>query len=87
MFIAMRHIYARFKRGSLLRLAHMTQRTEATQAWLGQITHQIIMISYQDQNKHLGGPIGLLKPLTTPCVREVADDACNVFGDRGVTLQ
>jgi hypothetical protein len=27
----------------------------------------------------------LLKPPTTPCAREVVDDACNVFGHCGVT--
>jgi hypothetical protein len=62
----------------------MTQHTEATQAWLGQITHQMIMMSYQNQNRHLRGPIGGLKSFTTPCAREMADGTCNVFGGRGV---
>ncbi|KAG9639511.1 acyl-CoA dehydrogenase, partial [Aureobasidium melanogenum] len=67
------------------KLARMIQHTEATQAWLEQITHQMNTMSYQNQNKYLGGPIGLLKSFTTRCAHEVADDACNVFGGRGIT--
>ncbi|KAG9664440.1 acyl-CoA dehydrogenase, partial [Aureobasidium melanogenum] len=67
------------------KLARMIQHTEATQAWLEQVTHQMNTMSYQNQNKYLGGPIGLLKSFTTRCAHEVADDACNVFGGRGIT--
>lgn len=67
------------------RLARMIQHTEATQAWLEQITYQMNEMSYKQQNIHLGGPIGLLKSFATRCAHEVADDATNVFGGRGIT--
>ena len=63
----------------------MIQRTEATQAWLEQLTYQMNNMSYKDQNTHLGGPIGLLKSFTTRCAHDVADDAVNLFGGRGIT--
>ncbi|KAJ9630728.1 hypothetical protein H2203_001252 [Taxawa tesnikishii (nom. ined.)] len=67
------------------KLARMIQHTEATQAWLEQITYQMNEMSYKQQNIHLGGPIGLLKSFATRCAHEVADDATNVFGGRGIT--
>lgn len=67
------------------RLARMIQRTEATQSWLEHVTFQMNNMSYKEQNVHLGGPIGLLKSYTTRCAHEVADDAVNIFGGRGIT--
>ncbi|GAM90433.1 hypothetical protein ANO11243_084760 [Dothideomycetidae sp. 11243] len=67
------------------KLARMIQRTEATQAWTEQITYQMNNMSYKDQSLHLGGPIGLLKSYTTRCAHDVADDAVNIFGGRGIT--
>lgn len=67
------------------KLARMISRVEATQAWLESITYQMNTMSYAEQSKHLGGPIGLLKSYTTRCAHEVADDATNIFGGRGLT--
>ncbi|KAB8532554.1 hypothetical protein FH972_025499 [Carpinus fangiana] len=67
------------------KLAAMIQRTEATQAWLEHITYQMNNMSYAQQSKLLGGPIGLLKAYSTRCAHEVADDAVNIFGGRGLT--
>ena len=83
----------------------MIQLCEATQSWLETITYQMNQMSYQQQSKLLGGPIGasisdsespltqanhplltgLLKSYATRCAHEVADDATNIFGGRGLT--
>ena len=63
----------------------MIQFSESTQAWLEAITHQMNTMTYAEQNKHLGGPIALLKSFATRAAHEIADDATNVFGGRGLT--
>lgn len=63
----------------------MISLVEANQAWLESITHQMCNLSYAQQAKHLGGPIGLLKSFTTRNACEVADMATNIFGGRGLT--
>lgn len=63
----------------------MIQFTEALQAWLENITYQMSSLSYAQQSKYLGGPIGLLKAFATRCAHEIADDATNLFGGRGIT--
>lgn len=63
----------------------MIQFVEAGQAWLEQITYQMNTMSYAKQNASLGGPIGLLKSFVTRCAHEIADDATNIFGGRGIT--
>ena len=40
---------------------------------------------YEQQSKLLSGPIALLKSHCTRCAHEVADDAVNMFGGRGIT--
>lgn len=42
-------------------------------------------MSYKEQSKWLGGPIGLLKSFCTRGAHEIADDAVNIFGGRGIT--
>lgn len=42
-------------------------------------------MSYAEQSKLLGGPIGLLKSFCTRSAHEIADDAVNIFGGRGLT--
>lgn len=42
-------------------------------------------MSYEQQSKNLGGPIGLLKSYSTRCAHEIADEAVNIFGGRGLT--
>jgi alkylation response protein AidB-like acyl-CoA dehydrogenase len=63
----------------------MISHCEAGQAWLEQITHQMCNMTYQQQSKQLGGPIGLLKSHLTRSAHEIADDAINIFGGRGLT--
>ena len=67
------------------KLARMIALVEATQAWLEQITYQMNHMSYKEQAKHLSGPTGLLKTFATRAAHEVADDATNIFGGRGLT--
>ncbi|KAI6821241.1 acyl-CoA dehydrogenase [Hortaea werneckii] len=67
------------------KLARMISLTESCQAWLEQITHQMNQLSYEEQSKQLGGPIGLLKSFATRCAHEIADEATNIFGGRGLT--
>jgi alkylation response protein AidB-like acyl-CoA dehydrogenase len=61
------------------KLAKMISLTEACQSWLESITFQMNNMSYAQQNKLLGGPIGLLKSYATRCAHDVADDAVYVF--------
>ena len=42
-------------------------------------------MSYKEQAKHLSGPTGLLKTFATRAAHEIADDATNIFGGRGLT--
>ncbi|EEH47518.1 uncharacterized protein PADG_03602 [Paracoccidioides brasiliensis Pb18] len=67
------------------KLAKMISLTEASQSWLETITYQMCNMSYAQQTKHLGGPIGLLKSYATRCAHQIADDAVNIFGGRGIT--
>lgn len=63
----------------------MISLVEANQAWLEQIAYQMSHMSYAQQSKHLGGPIGLLKSHATRAAHEIADEAVNIFGGRGLT--
>lgn len=63
----------------------MIQLIEAQQSWLEQITYQMNNMSYAEQSKHLGGPIASLKTFCTRSAHEIADDAVNMFGGRGIT--
>lgn len=67
------------------KLAKMISHTEANQAWLEQIAYQMSNMTYAQQSKHLGGPIGLLKSFATRSAHEIADEAVNIFGGRGIT--
>lgn len=67
------------------KLARIMQLVEAQQSWLENITYQMNNMSYAEQSKHLGGPIGLLKTFCTRSAHEIADDAVNIFGGRGLT--
>ena len=67
------------------RLAEMIQLVEANQAWLESIAYQMCHMSYAQQSKLLGGPIGLLKSYATRSAHEIADRATNIFGGRGLT--
>lgn len=67
------------------KLAKMISLVEAAQAWLESIAYQMSNMTYAEQSKHLGGPIGLLKSHSTRCAHEIADEAVNIFGGRGLT--
>jgi alkylation response protein AidB-like acyl-CoA dehydrogenase len=67
------------------KLARMISHVEANQAWLETLTHQMNQLSYAQQSRLLGGPIGLLKAHATRAAHEIADDATNIFGGRGIT--
>ena len=67
------------------KLARMIALVEANQAWLENITYQMNHMSYKEQAKNLSGPIGLMKAFATRSAHEVADDATNIFGGRGLT--
>lgn len=63
----------------------MIASIEAGQAWLESIAYQMTHMSYAEQGKLLGGPIGLLKLFVTRTAHEIADEAVNIFGGRGLT--
>ncbi|KAK3085206.1 hypothetical protein LTR53_020054, partial [Teratosphaeriaceae sp. CCFEE 6253] len=63
----------------------MISLVEANQAWLESITYQMNNMSYAQQSTLLSGPIGLLKSFATRSAHEIADDATNIFGGRGLT--
>ena len=63
----------------------MIAATEANQAWLESITYQMTLMPYAQQSVHLAGPIGLLKMYATRAAHEIADDAVQIFGGRGLT--
>ncbi|KAL2856440.1 acyl-CoA dehydrogenase/oxidase [Aspergillus pseudoustus] len=67
------------------KLARMISIVESNQAWLESIAYQMCNMSYAEQSKHLGGPIGLLKSHVTRTSGEVASEATNIFGGRGIT--
>lgn len=67
------------------KLAKIIALTEANQAWLEQTTNQMCNMSYAQQGKLLSGPIGLLKYASTRAAHDIADEATNIFGGRGIT--
>ena len=67
------------------RLAKMISHVEANQAWLESIAYQMSNMTYAQQSKLLGGPIGLLKSHATRSAHEIADEAVNIFGGREAT--
>ncbi|KAL3422499.1 acyl-dehydrogenase family protein [Phlyctema vagabunda] len=67
------------------KLAKMISHCEANQAWLENITYQMTLMPYAKQATHLAGPIGLLKMFATRSAHEIADEAVQIFGGRGLT--
>jgi alkylation response protein AidB-like acyl-CoA dehydrogenase len=67
------------------KLGRVIANVEAGQAWLEQVTDQMVHMNYMEQAFHLSGPLGLLKAFTTCFAHDVADDAVNIFGGRGLT--
>ena len=67
------------------RLAKMISLVEANQAWLESITYQMNNMTYEQQVKHLAGPIALLKLSCTRAAHEIADESVQIWGGRGLT--
>ncbi|KAB8261004.1 acyl-CoA dehydrogenase/oxidase [Aspergillus pseudonomiae] len=67
------------------KLARMISLCESNQAWLESIAYQMCNMTYKEQATHLGGPIGLLKSHATRAAQEIAEQATNIFGGRGLT--
>ena len=49
------------------------------------LTHLPRTQSYQEQATKLAGSIGLLKMYSTKCAQQIATDAVQIFGGRGIT--
>ncbi|KAF8253985.1 acyl-CoA dehydrogenase NM domain-like protein [Wilcoxina mikolae CBS 423.85] len=67
------------------KLARMISLNESSQAWLESITHQMCHMTYAQQSVALAGPIALLKTFATRAAHDVADDAVQIWGGRGLT--
>ncbi|KAI9260225.1 acyl-CoA dehydrogenase/oxidase [Sporodiniella umbellata] len=67
------------------KLAAMVSQLEAVENWLENITYQMCNMTYQEQSIKLAGPIALLKYQVTRVAHNVSDDACQIFGGRGIT--
>ncbi|KJR82878.1 acyl-CoA dehydrogenase family protein [Sporothrix schenckii 1099-18] len=68
-----------------LKLAKMIALVESHQSWLETITYQMCKLPFDQQAKHMGGPIGLLKMSSTRMAHEIADEAVQIWGGRGLT--
>ncbi|KAJ3120031.1 hypothetical protein HK098_004924 [Nowakowskiella sp. JEL0407] len=67
------------------KLAGMFAQTEAMENWLENITYQMTQMDYKEQSQRLAGPIALLKYQATRVAHHVSDEACQIFGGRGIT--
>jgi len=67
------------------KLAWMISLNESSQAWLENVTHQMCHMTYAQQSVALAGPIALLKTFATRAAHDVADDAVQIWGGRGLT--
>jgi alkylation response protein AidB-like acyl-CoA dehydrogenase len=67
------------------KLARMIALCESHQAWLESLTYQMCHMPYAEQSRHLGGPVGLLKMSCTKAAHEIAGEAVQIWGGRGLT--
>ncbi len=63
----------------------MIALVESHQSWLETITYQMCNMSYDQQAQNLGGPIALMKMSITRAAHEIADEAVQIWGGRGLT--
>jgi len=63
----------------------MFAKAEACQGWLENLTHQLNMMTYSQQNVYLGGPLALAKAYMATVAEECATEAAQIFGGRGMT--
>ncbi|SPN97711.1 related to acyl-coa dehydrogenase, long-chain specific precursor [Cephalotrichum gorgonifer] len=67
------------------KLAKMISLVEVNQSHLETITHQMCHMPYSQQARYLAGPIGILKMSSTRAAHEIADEAVQIWGGRGLT--
>ncbi|KAH8918696.1 acyl-CoA dehydrogenase NM domain-like protein [Atractiella rhizophila] len=67
------------------KFAHMFAKVEAGQSWLETITHQMCNMNYAQQSEFLAGPMAGLKHFLSRAGGEIADEAVQIFGGRGIT--
>ena len=67
------------------KLAHMVSKLEAVSNWTESLTFQMNQMSYKEAAMKLGGPLALLKLLSTRTAHDISDEACQIFGGRGIT--
>ncbi len=63
----------------------MIALVESSQSYLETITYQMCHMPYKQQAQHLAGPMALLKMSATRAAHEVADEAVQIWGGRGLT--
>ncbi|KAJ7475744.1 acyl-CoA dehydrogenase/oxidase [Mycena latifolia] len=67
------------------KFARMFSHCESTQAWLESITYQMTKMTYDETSDLLAGQIALLKAYITRTAGEIAADAVQILGGRGLT--
>ncbi|KAH8917100.1 acyl-CoA dehydrogenase NM domain-like protein [Atractiella rhizophila] len=67
------------------KFSHMFAKVEAGQSWLETVTYQMTHMNYAQQSDLVAGQIALLKQYLTRIAHEVADEAVQIFGGRGIT--
>jgi len=67
------------------KFGQMIAEVETVHSLLEDITFQMTQLSENEINKHLAGPIALLKYKQSRTATMVADNACQVFGGRAIT--
>jgi len=67
------------------KLATMVGGTESVHSWLENITYQMCQMDMDEQFMRLGGPIAILKMVSTRNCYKISDDACQIFGGRAIT--
>ena len=60
------------------KLAGMVCQIESVQNWMESMTFSMNKMSYKESAQKLGGPIALLKLLSTRVAHNVSDEACQV---------
>eukprot|EP00808_Paulinella_micropora_P016257 g20292.t1 len=67
------------------KLATMAAEVETVHSMAEDLTYQMSRMTHEEVNKHLAGPIALLKYKQTRAAMLVADNACQIFGGRALT--
>jgi len=67
------------------KLAEMAAAVETLHSMLEDLTYQMCKMTPKDINRHLAGPIALLKYKQTRVATVVSDNACQIFGGRAIT--